>query len=255
MNLPFGKKREPAPTVLARPSMTVEPTRLITNEAVLADLVPPMPARYQTRTMTECALNGFFEGLSDIDGFDMTIFAMVPGLKQKLLDDNYEIPEFIWDKVNLEMDFEEQAWVIYVMMRFVHIWHALKIAATGPRGREYLCLPLELAGEENFMVTLEELKPLLVRLGLNKDNTAVNGREYPSVTSTFFENRAQLFRVYGLGDLMSLGAFIISLDDKVDYWPGEALASLFESSAALLSAMDGVQKHFWTAEMHPRGFH
>ena len=252
MNLPFKRRHEPAPTVSARPPVTVEPTRLVTDATILKELIPPMPARYQTRTMTECALNGFFEGLSDIKDFDMKIFALVPDLKQKLLNSSYEIPEFIWDVINVKLSFEEQAWVIYVMMRFVHVWHALKIAATNPHGYEYLCLPLELAGEENVLMVLEELKPLLVRLGLDKDKTKVNGREYSSVVDTFFENRAQLFRVYGLEDLLSLETFIVNLKGEVDYWPAEKFTDMFEGSRALLSAVEGVRRNFWTAEMHPR---
>ena len=216
----------------------IPPTTLITRESIRAELVPPVPERYRTTTMAECAANGMFEGLDDV-GFDLKIMAADPNIKLRMLNENFKMPEFIWKKINL-LSFDQIAEVNYTIVRFVHARNAYN--ATG-----YQRLILELAGEDNFLSILEEVKPLLRRWGLDKGSTKANGLEYATVINVFIERRTKLFSVYGLNDYLALGDFILL--NPLDYWP-EELVEPFRDSATLLAAMNGVGKHFASAKLH-----
>ena len=240
MNLPF--KRNNTEKEVRKVAPTVPPTKLITSASILAELVPPMPERYQTETEEECAINGFFEGLNEV-GFGVEDLAMMIGIKERLMEKGYEMPDPIWKKVN-KLTFKQQARVIYVMVRYVHAWNALRAKKPG-----YLCLPLELSGEDNFLSILARLKPLLRRLGLDKGKTEANGLEYPTVINMFLDVRIDLFRVYQLEDYLALEDFI--LQNPLDYWPKE-LAEKFCDSRTLIDATREACEHFMSAKLHPK---
>lgn len=220
----------------------VPPTTLMTGASIRKQLVPPMPERYHG-TATECALNGFFGGLDDV-GFDLMVMSLVTNIRQKMPSEEYLVPEVIWAQIN-ELSTEKIAKVIYTMVRFVHVGRALE----GSERPAYLRLPLELAGEENFLAILDSLKPLLTRWGLDKGKTSANGLEYPAVIRLFAEERARIFRAHRLDDYLVLGDFILKA--PLDYWPDELAEPFRESGALLLEAMRGVGAHYASEMLHP----
>lgn len=254
MNLPFMHSREKARREVMAAAVT-PPTKLITNASVRAELVPSGVEKYETDTLLKCLIYGFFEGLHDVD-FDLKILAGVPDIQQKLMDEAYELPDFIWGKIN-ELSCEQQAWVIYIMMRFAHVRSALKMVRDPESlaGKEFLVLPLQLAGEDNFLDKLERVRPYLPRFGLNKGQTQgeVNGVDYPTVLSVFSGNREQFLRTYGLDNFEAMARFILTMDQRLDYFPEELMA-VFRDSETLLNTIDNVGKYFFSPRLHPQYF-
>ena len=240
MDLPFKRTRMKKEVRDVTP--TVPPTKLITSASILAELVPPMPERYQTETMEECAINGFFEGLDEAS-FGAENLAMMIGIKERLLEKGYEMPDPIWKKIN-RLTFGQQARAIYTIVRYVHVWYALRMEEPG-----YLRLPLELSGEDNFLSRLTELKPLLRRLGLDKGKTEANGLEYPTVINTFLDIRINLFRYYQITDCLALEDFI--LESPLSYWPKELVEDLHDSRTLVDVTRDACE-HFASAKLHSR---
>ena len=256
MNLPFfhSKKEvqeEPVRRIPAPPA----PTKIITSASVRREMVPPIPERYQVETLMECLVIAFIEGLFDV-GFDLKILAGEPDIKAKLNSQDYEMPEYIWEEIN-KLSCDEQARVVYAMLRAMHVWYAFKLIEKPEtfKGKEFLALQLELAGEANLLSLLAELKPMLPRFGLDKGRTQGEERnmDYPSVIKVFLRTRTQLCQVYNLEDDLSLGWFILAVDSKLDYWPRE-LVQPFNDSSTLLGAIAGVKQYFLSPDLHPNLF-
>ena len=256
MNLPFFRRKEEVreePVEKATPPPP--PVKLVTSASVRQELVPPSPDRYEVETSMECLVIAFIDGLFD-EGFDLKILSDIPDLKAKLMNREYEMPDYVWEEIN-KLSCEEQARVIYAMIRSLHIWHALKLAKDSERlkEKEFLTLPLELVGEGNFLSLLSEVKISLPRLGLDKGRTQGEGRnvDYPTVLKVFFKTREQFFRVYNLEDAESLAWFILELDTKLDYWPA-SLMRTFDDSRVLLNAIRGIRRFYFYPELHPELF-
>ena len=254
MNLPsfFRSRKEIREEPIERVTPPLSPTKLATSTSIRQELVPPVPDRYEVETLMECLVIAFIEGLFDV-GFDLKILASIPDVKAKLMNRDYEMPECVWEEIN-KLSCDEQARVIYAMIRALHIWYALKLAENPDEleRKEFLMLPLELAGEKNFLSLLSEVKPMLPRFGLDKGRTQGEGNnvDYPTVLKVFFKTREQLFKVYHLESFESLAWFILRLDAKLDYWP-ESLTQVFDKSLVLLNAIDEVGQHYLCPDLHP----
>lgn len=257
MNLPFFRPRKeiregPIEIKIVAP---LAPTKLATNASIRQELVPPSPDRYEAKMLMECLVTAFVDGLFDV-GFDLKILASIPEVKAKLMSRDFEMPDFAWEEIN-RLSCEEQARVVYAMIRAAHIWYALKLVdeAETLKGKEFLALPIELAGEKNFLSLLSEVKPMLPRLGLDKGRTQGEGCnvDYPTVLKVFFKTRTQFFRVYDLEDIESLAWFILELDTKLDYWPAK-LTQAFNDSRTLLGAIEGVRRYYLYPDLHPELF-
>ncbi len=177
-------------------------------------------------------------------------------LASSLRSEDYHLPEQIWDKVN-HCSCSEQAEVIYEMLKCLQKFRALSILSRGGslNGREYLALPLVMAGEENFLQLFDKLKPALPRLGLDKGATrdSISDKNYPSVIKLFLNNRSQFFRVYGLNRYSAIFSFIKNISSKLPEWPIE-LASVFGDTEAVLTAADWVEDNYLCQTLHPHYF-
>ena len=223
------------------------PTRLITPAIAKMELVPLGMSKYQTDAPLGYIINGYFEGLDDA-GVDLSVFAVEQDIKRKLSSGELDLPEFLWTTLQ-NLSIREMAKVIYNMVLCDHMWHALHDDLTG---QEYLGLPLVMSGEETFLTRLNEVTPILGRLGLDKGKTegVVNGVKYPEVLKIFFSTRAQFFRVYHLGDFEGMARFVAEIEDRIG-WP-EELAGLFQDSRMLIRAIDQVERRFLSERLHPR---
>lgn len=223
----------------------------ITTTMPLSPLSQKPPERLPTDPFIYYAIDGFLRGLEEV-GFAMD--TLPEDFRRQLRKEDYEMPDNIWTEIN-ELTLMEQAKVIYWALWHIHLCQALYLALTvtkegeNPRetfrGREPLALPILLAGEANFRKTLEKLKPLLPKFGLDKGATRdlTSNANYPEVIRLFYKMRSDFFRFYLKENYDEMYRFIKEPRNIVPEWP-QVLSTLYRTEEDILIVINKVGTWF-----------